>query len=250
MTTLERAGGPTIRTVAAALLLTAVACAPQGRVLDPGPTPFWLSTTGFDGREDWPSTVVHLDPDEIGGATRITFLLDDVPQIALLRARGGGWGVHLRGPGGEVACELDVWLNGTERLRLPMSPVESVDGVVPARLLTGLEVHRGSEGPVQDPEGCGALLLWSEAVAEAGLLPFRGRVVGAVRGDLADTVVAVRLEPDGQRIRPDRAGRYELAGVVPGVYEVVFMTASGPLFRRSARVYAFADTRVDVEVSR
>lgn len=233
-----------------AVLLAGWACTPRGRTLETGPSSFWLASNGFDDRREWPSTLLHLRRDEMGGATRISYLLDRSPEVLLLQARGEGWGVHLRGPEGEPRCELDVWLNGVHRLRPPVGPLQSVDGILSARSLSGLEIHVGYEGPVREPEGCGALLLWSEEAQGSWEAPFRGRVVGRVRGDVADTVVAVRLEPDGQRIRPDAEGRYELAGVVPGVYQVVFMTAAGPIFRRTARVYAFADTRVDVEVSR
>ena len=233
-----------------AFLLAQGGCTPGGRPLvDTGSSSFWLASTGFDQRADWPSTVLHLGRDEMGGATRITYLLDRTPEVAALPARGEGWGVHLQPEDGEPGCELDVRVNGVERRRRPTSQARSVNAVMAARRLSGLEIHAGTEGPVQDPDGCGTLLLWSEEAREAGEPPFRGRVVGRIRGNAADTVVAVRLEPDGQRIRPDQEGRYELAGVVPGVYEVVFMAASGPLLRRRARVYAFADARVDLEAS-
>lgn len=234
--------------VGVALLLAG--CMRRGRDLTTGPDSFWLTSTGFPGRADWPSVRLHLDRDAIAGEPRVSRLLRGVPEVAPLPARDLGWGVHRVDSTGVPLCELDVWLNGSEAVRPPLAAAEDVDDLVDGRVLSGLELHLGLEGPVRDPEGCGALLLWSEELFTGWDQPFRGRVAGVVGGELADTVKEVVLEPDGQRIRPDRQGRYRTAGVLPGVYEVVFLAPQGPLLRRWTRVYALAETRVDVEVAR
>ena len=238
--------------VGGALLLTTTSCLRRGRPVEPGLGSFWLASTGFPDRADWPSTVAHLGREELGGIARLTLALDDVPRLALRPPRADGWGVYLTDEAGELLCEVDVWLNGVHQYRDPRGTVESVDALLPGReFVSAVELHEGAEGPVQEPDGCGALLVWSEERAQGWNPPFRGRVVGRVTGNLADTVAAVQLVPDGQRLRPDRAGRYELTGVLPGLHEVDFLTADGSvLFRRTARVYAFSDTHVNVDVSR
>ncbi len=230
--------------------LLVAGCVRQGRDLGSGEDSFWLASTGFPERAEWPSTVLHLGRDAIGGERNVSRLLREAPGVAALEARDLGWGVHRVDSAGARVCELAVWFNGSEAARPPLASLEDVDDLVDAQRLSGLEVHLGADGPVRDPDGCGALLLWSEDLFTGWDRPFRGQVAGRVRGELADTVEAVLLEPDGQRIRPDAQGRYRTAGVLPGLYEVVFMAPQGPLLRRWTRVYALAETRVDVEVER
>jgi hypothetical protein len=228
--------------VALALTLACAGVSTPGR---PAVQRSWLASTGFPARADWPSATLHMSRQEIGVVRLVTDLLDRDSTLLVRRPEGEGWGIHRRLPGDEPGCALTVLVNGVELVRLREERMITLDGVVRGRELDGLEVHQGDGGPTMGSVRCGAVLMWSERIAEPADEPFAGRIVGAVVGEAADTVTEVQLDPDGRSERPDAQGRFEFDGVLPGVYDVVYLSASGPMGRRPARVYAYHDSELE-----
>jgi hypothetical protein len=76
---------------------------------------------------------------------------------------------------------------------------------------------------------------------------FLGSISGQVVGESPDTVVGVRIGPDGPLQRPDAQGFFSFSGLLPGEYQMEFIIPGQPVVRRSARVYAFTESQVVVE---
>ena len=123
----------------------------------------------------------------------------------------------------------------------------TVDLLVRPGDLDGLELHVGQEGPFPD-EGCGELLLWSRTMAREVDARFRGRVLGSVWGKGIEKVARVRLDPGGQLTSLDENGNFVFSDVLPGFYQVVVQTSGGTGGRGSLRVFAYADSRIDVRI--
>lgn len=233
----------------AALLALGAACGPGPEVV-PHPVPPWLAATGFEARRLWPSAVLHLNREEVGGARSLGLLLGGAPELTVGRAEGEGWGVYRRTPEGGRGCALTVFVNGVRSPRIDRAGSRlDIDGLISPRSIAGLEVHLGSEGPVHVPDGCGAVVLWTPYGLDASTAAFQGRVVADIRGSAADTVIALRLDPGAGYLRIGGAGIHTLQAL-PGLYELLFLSASGPLDRRSVRVYAHYEAWVELEVSR
>ena len=130
-----------------------------------------------------------------------------------------------------------------------MNPI-SLDSFVPALLLDGLELHLGETGPTLEADGCGSLLLWSEALRTREDPAFRGSVVGCVLSETPDTVIRVALESSGMDREPSHEGRFGFASLLPGVYQLVFITPQGPVTRREVRVFAHRESAIELEVKR
>ncbi|MCH7563512.1 MAG: hypothetical protein IH968_06785 [Gemmatimonadetes bacterium] len=103
---------------------------------------------------------------------------------------------------------------------------------------------------VLPPEGEGWVQLWAEGKADPLDPQFVGGIVATVSGEAADTVTSVVLEPTGERRMPDARGRIEFDALLPGLYYLTFFSRDEILYHRSARVYAFGETGVLLEVSR
>lgn len=246
---MARLGGARLDVVRAAfvgaLALTVAACAGGPAGAGSGPASTWLAATGFPGRQDWPSASLHLSRVEMATANSVSDLLRRDTTLVLRPPRGDGWGVHRRLPGGGAGCALGVMLNGVRMIRAREERLLALDGLARPGELDGLEVHDGEAGPALDRSGCGTVLLWSERITDAEDEPFHGRIAGVVAGEHAGVVREVRLEPGVRRARPDARGHFEFYAVLPGAYEVVYLSREGPLARRSTRVYAYAATELE-----
>lgn len=207
----------------------------------------WLESIGFGARAAWPSAALHRSREQIDAWPRSLsrWIEAEVPEVRAALP-GQEWGLFRRQPDAQLGCELPVFLNGS-RVQRRRSAAGTLDHLVPRGELDGLEVHLGDEGPVADP--CGAILLWSFARAETGDPRFHGRVVGEITGPRADTVIAVRIEPSDEHLILAGGSRFTSDSLLPGLYQVVYLTAAGPLNRRDARVFAHHDTRVGLEVA-
>jgi hypothetical protein len=205
-----------------------------------------LDTVGFWSRASWSSTVLHLDRARIGGTPRLTSVLRRSDEIDLGTPEGAGWGLFMRDSDGRRGCPLAVYVNGrrVERVQRPGSEL-SLDDLVSARSLSGVEVHAGPDGPVRLTSECGALLMWIADTWEASDT-FRGRIIAVVEGPRADTVTSVTLHPGGEE-GVEEEGRY-LFSVLPGAYSVTFSTEGEALGVQPARVYAHHDSRVSLSV--
>lgn len=234
-----------VAALAAALAAVALGACTGGGPRTLAPERSWIESTGFPERGDWPSVSLHLSRTQMATVRRLSDLLRRDTTLVLRPPFGEAWGVHRRLTGNVAGCALNVMLNGVQMIRVREDRLLALDGLARPRELDGIEVHHGAEGPVHDPAGCGTVLLWTERITGAGDEPFVGRIVGMVAGEQADAVVEVRLDPVGLRTRPDREGRFEFFEVLPGAYDVVYLSATGPLARRSARVYAYSDTELE-----
>ncbi len=140
------------------LALALAACAVT--VEAPAPEPDWARRVGFEERATWPSMSLHMDRTAIGGARRMSYLLDDA-GIEVSPSRGTEWGIM--SPVEE--CQLDVYLNGQRLQRRGMADGEWLDGFIDPGTLAGMEVHLGPDGPIR--HDCGILLLWRPPLAGA-----------------------------------------------------------------------------------
>jgi hypothetical protein len=199
--------------------------------------------------------MLHLSWRQIRPVGRLTTLLDGVPGLEIRTPRGEDWGVHRELASGG-SCAVTVVVNGAYVSRRTLGGDWTLDFLARTRDLYGLELHVGDEGPLMDESGCGVLLLWSDvsplegARVERRLLeadePFRGQVTGTFWGEGADTVVEVVLEPGGRIGSFDRQGEFVFRDVLPGLYHVVVRGPSGPLAREPVRVFAYADSWIDL----
>jgi hypothetical protein len=141
-----------------------------------------------------------------------------------------------------------VFLNGAQVERKRAGGDWTLDFLVRTADLDGIELHTGPEGPLLDEDGCGVLLLWSDAPLLRSDVPFTGTVEGTFWGDGAELVSEVTLEPGGQRATFDRNGEFVFREIRPGLHWVVVKTAAGPVSRERVRVYAFARSWIDVPI--
>ena len=206
-----------------------------------------LERVGFPERAQWSSMVLHLDWTELGGPRRLSSVLRQTDRVELSRPEGQGWGIHARGEDGAFDCPVAVYVNGirSERAQRAGSQLD-LDELVAPRTLDGLELHLGPDGPVRTAGGCGSLLLWTEAFDDSH--PFRGQVVARVEGPAADTVTRAVLHPIG--LVGTRDGRRFYFSVVPGTYEVAFLSGMDELDVRPVRVFAYQEAHVTLEVRR
>jgi hypothetical protein len=101
-----------------------------------------------------------------------------------------------------------------------------------------------------EEDGCGTLLLWSEDLRSPQDRAFHGGIEGRVTSSSADTVRRVDLEPVGLRRVPGPEGAFAFSELLPGEYELVLSTRSGPITRMKLRVFAFWKSRVDLEIGK
>lgn len=231
-----------------------VGCAGMNPDPDTSPRTAWLEDTGFVERAAWTSVMVHMPRPELQRFVSLTSVLRTIPGLIVRDPLGVGWGVHRELPSGD-RCAVAVVLNGATVSRRTHGGEWTINVLSPVRDLDGVEVHVGREGPVHDETGCGTLLLWSRKAARGGEEPFRGKIAGGFWGDAGEVgrVTEVVLEPGGQLGQLgelDEKGNFVFAGVLPGVYHVVVKTAAGPVARERVRVYAYAETGLDILLRR
>jgi len=250
-----------MRRVSFLLWILVAGCATRTAGTGPVSNLAWLSSVGFPDREGWKATALFLERREIPPSSTLTVLLEDVPNIKIDRRPRGGWGVREMRPQLGDTCAVHVYLNG---IRIEVADLQSpiaLDAFVPTRALDGLELHFGNEGPTFEPDGCGALLLWSAEMRRRDDLPFRGRVEGRIRSPPPDTVVRLELQapgaarapeaaPPGATLVPDAEGRFEFRNLLPGTYQLWFLGSGGRITGQDVRVYAHQVSRVDVEMGR
>jgi hypothetical protein len=207
-----------------------------------------FGSTGFAERSDWPSAALHLSRNEVRGEV-LSLLLREIPGLDVTSPRGEDWGVYRVETPESARCALSLWIDGewTGRVENPTAPLD-IDSAIPVDLLLGLEVHLGMEGPVFDDQLCGAILMWTRETERWANVEFEGGVHAEVHGAAADTVIGVRVDPVGSYSPIGPGGRSSFR-VLPGVYEVVFLTEEGPLARRTVRVHAYRDATIALEVT-
>jgi hypothetical protein len=124
----------------------------------------------------------------------------------------------------------------------------SVDEILPMRVIDGLEYHIAPDGPVYEEDGCGSLLLWSREMRTRQDRTLRTSIAGRVLSSRPDTVLRVELEPMGRHQTPRSDGEFSFPDLLPGEYELVFVTDSGPVARLKARAYGFRESRFELEL--
>ena len=95
-----------------------------------------------------------------------TDLLRMAPGVRVIPGRNGS-GAALRMSGG---CVPAIYVDGVQVNRYPLGRT-SLDDVVPAFSIEGVEVYRGSMSQVQgyhDPSGCGLVLVWTRRGTDSG----------------------------------------------------------------------------------
>lgn len=95
-----------------------------------------------------------------------TDLLRMAPGVRVVSGRAGR-GAGLRMSGG---CIPAIYVDGMQVNRPPMRNV-SLDEIVPAMALEGIEIYRGpsaQQGSYYDPNGCGLVLVWTRRGTSTG----------------------------------------------------------------------------------
>jgi hypothetical protein len=210
----------------------------------------WLTQTGFFTRRSWPSAHLHLTREEIDSSGRLSDLLRGLDGIRFRPPRPGDFGIEQVQASGDRTCQVHVYVNGNRTSPHPAGDRVSLDEVFETRAIDGLEFHLAPDGPVFEEDGCGTLLLWSEDLRSPNDRAFQGEIQGRVTSSSADPVLRVDLEPVGLSRVPGPEGAFWFSGLLPGEYELVFSTRSGPTARMDLRVFAFWKSRVDMEIGK
>jgi hypothetical protein len=180
---------------------------------------------------------------------RVYSILSRVPSLRIQPRPVGDWGVDQVRPQVGDTCAVHIYLNGDEvRPDLADGQMLDLSTLVPTRLLDGLELYFGPGGPTYEEDGCGALLLWSEALRSREDRPFKGSLRGMVRSRAEDTVTEVELEPIHQVRKPSGVGLFRFDSLPPGAYRVVFAGPDGPIARQDVRIYAHQESTVELSV--
>jgi hypothetical protein len=227
----------------------------------------WLRGNGFRGRGDWSSAVLHLDQGELGPSRRFAEILRQVPGIRVRPRPGNLWGVERLGVPSGAPCPVSVYLNGSRLVQSAPQARVSLDALISAPSLDGLELHLGPDGPLWEADGCGSLLLWAWDRRGPDDQPFRGSIRGRIRSVRPDTAVAVRVRR-ARSGRPgesaaadttlhlDSEGAFALEGLLPGPYRLEILgpegapAASRVLGRQDLRIYAFRESLLETHVIR
>ena len=209
----------------------------------------WLQDTGFPDRASWPSVVLHRAGSELSDVSSLTRAVDRVPGIRVTTLRREGeWGIWQEDEDGHPECPLAVYLNGNRVERRDATTPRSLDIVSRMADVDGLEIHLGPEGPVRTADTCGAVLVWSARKLAATDEYFRGRLAGRVVRTGGAEVRAVRIEPSGDEVLLGRDGSFTVRRLLPGSYGLVVEGPEGVLTRVDTRVWAFAESWVELIV--
>ena len=210
----------------------------------------WLSGTGFEERRGWSSAVLHLGTPELDSIVRISDAIRQVPGVKLRPNSGNPWGLSRVFDGDRGSCDVPVYVNGARTALRDFGAQLDLDAFVRSLKPEALELHLGPDGPLHDPEGCGCLILWDLGVRREVDWEFVGSIRGRVRSEHLDTAARVRLEPGGLLQQLDSAGTFLFSGLLPGEYQLGIMIPERPVVRQSVRVYAFEESRTEIEVIR
>jgi hypothetical protein len=208
----------------------------------------WLTQTGFYHRSSWPSARLHLTRGRITPARRLSDLFQGLKGIRFKPSSPEGFGIEEVGRDGDGTCPLHVYVNGRRLHRMPMGERTSVDEILPMHVIDGLEYHIAPDGPVYEEDGCGSLLLWSREMRTRQDRTLRTSIAGQVLSSRQDTVLRVELKPVGRHQAPRFDGEFSFPDLLPGEYELVFITESGPIASLKARAYAFRESRFELEL--
>jgi hypothetical protein len=179
---------------------------------------------------------------------RLSALFQGLQGIRVQTSSIHGFGIEEIRQDGDGNCVVHVYVNGRRLHRSPTGERVSLDEVFPVRVMDGLEYHAAPDGPVFEEDGCGSLLLWSQELRTPQDRTLHTSIVGRVLSSPPDTVRQVELEPVGRRQAVGPDGEFAFRDLLPGEYEVVFLTDTRPIARLRARIFAFRDSRFDLEV--
>lgn len=243
----------TLGACSGAFLSLALVTGCSGRAPQPGVAPAtstsWLAATGFTARASWSSASLHLDNHALPDDADLYSILARVPGLHVRRRPVGGWGVEQVHADSGDSCAVHVFLNGDEvHPNLAARNLLNLNTLVPSRLLDGLELYLGRNGPTLAADGCGSLLLWSDASRTRDDQPFRGSIRGMVRSQLPDSVMRVVLKPPGPSKVPSGVGLFRFDNLLPGPYELDLMGPEEMLWREKVRVYAHQESSVELSI--
>ncbi len=230
------------------LLVGLWGCSSTGPRTAAAPEGDWLDHTGFSARDSWPSALLHMDRDELRSANSISAVFGGLENVSVQSPGPGSFGIELFRPGGEGPCLVNVYMNGNPTSPHPVGGSARLDDVFGVRMLEGLELHAGLEGPILEEGECGSLLLWSEGLQTPGDRSFHGTIEGTVQSTGVDPVIRVELEPTGVEQLLGSDGSFAFVDLLPGEYEVAFHTRAEVIARANLRVFAFRASRFDLEI--
>jgi hypothetical protein len=182
------------------------------------------------------------------GHPRISDLIRGIRDVRFRPGPANPLGLTWVRDGGRAPCALGVFLNGVPLVPRDPGARYDLDGRVGVAELDALELHLGPEGPAYDQEGCGSLLLWDRSMRHVDDPAFVGGVRGRVLGELPDAGVEVRIGPEGVLTSVPASGSFTFTGLLPGEYELQFVTSGRTVARHVARIYAGAVSEVEVRV--
>lgn len=182
------------------------------------------------------------------GHPRISDLIRGIRGVRFRPGPANPLGLTWVRDGGRAPCALGVFLNGVPLVPRDPEARYDLDGRVGVAELDGLELHLGPEGPAYDPEGCGSLLLWDRSMRHVDDPAFVGGIRGRVVGGSPDAGVEVRIGPEGALQRVTASGSFSFTELLPGEYQLEFVVSGRVVALHVARVYAGADSEVEVRV--
>lgn len=233
----------------ATALVVACAHAPEEAGSPPGESA-WLAAKGFPDRAAW-SVLVRLESYQVRGQEgSLLTRLGEHPDLVVRRRANGARSLYMADQP-LTECPVRVLINGVETEAF--SPARPFDFTAWVRSspLSGLEIYPPHAGPVDDPEGCGTMLLWHyEARAELDS-HFRGSVVGRASeaqdgGPVAG--LAVLLTPGDHQTTSDARGRFQVRNLLPGTYRWRVQAPSGASAEGEVRLTAFAEAELTLQL--
>ncbi len=228
----------------------------------------WLASKGFDHRRAQGTALVHATAGDLRrqSARDLVSFLRAIPGIRLHRPVTGGQEVVIDPSPLEAGarCNVGVYLNGG-RIQLrqydltsatvdarEMRPLDLND-VVRFHDVDGLELYGPESSPVASDAFCGVLLLWSFADRTTVDMPFIGLVEGVTLEQTGATPIQgarITLQPLGLTTMTDRAGRFSIAAIPPGAYEIIAEIPGAPAFRGAIDVKAFGTHTLELRLER
>lgn len=185
----------------------------------------FLVRQGFDRRASSFEAVLRLGP------------IEGPRDRPLARRLSGLDGVELRSPDDGARlfftgapCPAQVVVNGypahtseTDRLNRPPPPERDWLGPDPAvsAQISGVELYAPGAGVVADPDGCGALLVWSRGLEDSSATSLFGSIEGTLPPADASVQREVMADPGGFRAFVQPRGAFRFFGLHPGRYSVV-----------------------------
>jgi len=231
------------------------------------PTLAWLAQRGFTLRAAEGKAMLHATRDQLRqqSSRNLNELLGRVPGVRVRRLVDAGSQLLLEPsplPGG-APCRVAIYLNGShvelgrfnwtgENWNQRGSRPVRFDDLVTMSQIDGLELFGPEQNPVASDTTCGALLIWSSVLRPRVDEDFAGTIRGRAVNDQTGAAlpgVRVSIRPAGRTTETDAQGRFELAGLTPGDYELRAEFAGAASWLSTVTVQAYGHVELELRLT-